>query len=67
MCKNFSPRPTRREMLRGAVGGFGALALHAMLAEEQTAAAANASAGVDPLAPKPTHFPPGPSASSFCT
>ncbi len=53
MMMNQSLRPTRREMLRGAVGGFGALALHAMLADESAAA----SAAVDPLAPRPTHFP----------
>jgi hypothetical protein len=39
----------RRRFLRSAGGGFGALALAAMLAEEGSAS--------DPLAPKPTHFP----------
>jgi hypothetical protein len=45
-------------MLRGAVGGFGALALHGMLADlEVPAARAAPAAGFDPLAPKAAHFP----------
>ena len=43
---------SRRDLLRSAGGGFGALALAAMLAEE---AAANPA---DPLAPKRPHFEP---------
>jgi hypothetical protein len=43
-------RVTRRELLCRAAGGFGALALAGMLADEATAPAA-----VDPLAPKRPH------------
>jgi hypothetical protein len=45
---------TRRECLRRAAGGFGAVALNAMLAD---LALAGPKAD-DPLAPKATHFPP---------
>lgn len=48
--------PTRREFLSHAAGGFGAIALGAMLADELRANPA-APAG-DSLAPKPTHFAP---------
>ena len=44
---------TRRELLLRAAGGFGAIALRALLAEQ---AAAEPSAA-DPLAPRPGHFP----------
>src|SRR5262245_61631282 len=47
------PLLTRRDLLLHAGGGFGAVALRAMLAE-QVAAGARA---VDPLAPRPVHFP----------
>jgi hypothetical protein len=40
---------TRRELLQRAAGGFGALALHALLAE--------AAPAEDPLAPRAPHFP----------
>src|SRR4051794_31180290 len=44
---------TRREFLRGAGGGFGALAVAWMLEQE-----AHAREGSDdPLAPRPPHFP----------
>ncbi len=43
--------PTRRELLTRAAGGFGAIALAGMLAEQTTAQTA------DPLAPRPAHFP----------
>jgi hypothetical protein len=46
--------PTRRSFLRRAGGGFGAVALTWLLAEE----AARAGGGsVSPLAPRPPHFP----------
>ncbi|MCA9267788.1 MAG: DUF1501 domain-containing protein [Planctomycetales bacterium] len=48
--------PTRREMLKAAAGGFGAVALHAMLADEARAGERPASA--DPLAPKQPHHAP---------
>ena len=41
--------PSRRQMLRSVGGGFGALALSAILAEEASAAS--------PLAPRSPHFP----------
>ena len=44
---------SRRDFLRSAGGGFGALALGALAAEE---AAASAPAPADPLAPKKPHF-----------
>jgi hypothetical protein len=47
--------PTRREMLRRAGAGFGSLALAALLAEE--AAAAQPVGGLNPLSPRPPHFP----------
>ncbi|HYH67359.1 MAG TPA: DUF1501 domain-containing protein [Urbifossiella sp.] len=47
---------SRRDLLRSAGGGFGALALAAMLAEE--AAAADAPGPADPLAPKRPHHEP---------
>ena len=52
----MSPTPTRREMLARAAGGFGAIALNAMLADEMPASDAVATA--DPLAPKQPHFAP---------
>jgi Protein of unknown function (DUF1501) len=45
------PLPTRRELLTRAAGGFGAIALAGMLADEAVADSA------DPLAPRPAHFP----------
>ena len=42
---------TRREFLTDAFGGFGALALASLVADE-------ARGGADPLAPKPPHFGP---------
>ncbi|MEX2185417.1 MAG: DUF1501 domain-containing protein [Pirellulales bacterium] len=47
--------PTRREFLSRAAGGFGTLALGAMLADELRA---DAGKDVDPLAAKPPHFAP---------
>ena len=48
--------PTRREVLQRAVGGFGAIALHGMLADETRADDVKSSA--DPLAPKKPHHQP---------
>jgi hypothetical protein len=48
--------PTRRELLRLAGGGFGAVALAGMLAEVQ--ASESPPAAVDPLAPRQPHFAP---------
>jgi hypothetical protein len=49
---SFQPL-TRRAMLQRSAGGFGYLALQAMLGREQARAAVE-----NPLAPKPTHFAP---------
>ena len=52
-CNNFLHQPTnRRDMLRWCANGFGAVALSALSAEGQSSTLNN------PLAPKPTHFPP---------
>ncbi len=48
--------PTRRDVLTRAAGGFGALALYSMLADERPAIGSESSA--DPLAPKQPHFAP---------
>ena len=48
--------PTRREVLQRAVGGFGAIALHGLLADESRADDAKSSA--DPLSPKKPHHRP---------
>jgi hypothetical protein len=44
---------SRRDVLQRAAGGFGAIALSAMLADF-----AKANVPADPLAPRPPHFPP---------
>jgi hypothetical protein len=46
--------PNRRQLLHRAAGGFGAIALSALLAEE---AAAEAPRAIDPLAPRQPHHP----------
>src|SRR5437870_5409239 len=48
---------SRREFLRLAGGGFGALALAALAAEETRGLTAPGSPGMDPFAPKKPHFP----------
>jgi hypothetical protein len=54
------PAPDRRAFLRNAGGGFGAIALAALLAEEGKLAAGdrrdNPGGSLDPLAPKDPHF-----------
>lgn len=50
--------PSRREMLRQAGGGAGLLALAGILADEGLIAPAQAAdPALDPLAPRPAHFP----------
>ena len=49
--------PSRRSFLRTAAGGFGSLALHAML-QQSASAKSNVEAGGSPLAVKPPHFAP---------
>ena len=53
---NATQYPTRREVLQRAVGGFGAIALHGMLADETRAEDTRSSAV--PLAPKQPHHAP---------
>src|SRR6516225_10133081 len=45
---------SRREFLAGAGGGFGMLALAALMDQERLIASTQE---IDPLAPKPPHFP----------
>ncbi len=55
---NHVSRPTsRREFLLRAGGGFGGLALAALLARDASAGTAARCAAANPLAPKPPHFP----------
>jgi hypothetical protein len=53
-------QPTRRNFLAQAAGGFGAIALGAMLGDELRASASSNGDpnNADPLAAKPTHFAP---------
>ncbi len=53
---NELQRISRRELLQNAAGGFGSLALAAMLAQESPAGQ-TATAAIDPLVPKTSHFP----------
>ena len=55
---HFPPATSRREWLRQAGGGLGALALAWMLQEEAARAGAFAIDPADPLAPRPPHFAP---------
>jgi hypothetical protein len=57
-CGRFQPAPlTRRDMLLRCANGFGAVAL-ATLLSDRAFAGEPAPADKDPLAPRPTHFPP---------
>ena len=51
-CNRFLRPKTRREMLHDCANGFGLMALAALFGEEELRAAP-----LNPLAPKPTHFP----------
>lgn len=65
-CRRYHPLPlTRREMLGRCAGGFGAVALTALMARPEFGGfvraepdAADSTPGGTPLAPRPTHFPP---------
>src|SRR5690606_12246933 len=58
-CGRFAPRPlTRREMLWRCAGGFGGVALAALLGSDASSAEANIDAAKSPFAPRPTHFEP---------
>src|SRR4051812_24905941 len=46
---------SRRELLQNAAGGFGGLALAALMAQE-TPASESMAGPIDPLAPKASHF-----------
>src|SRR6185436_13521679 len=50
-------RPSRRDLLKSASGGFGMLALAGMLGQNGVASAKEASSKPGPLAPKEPHFP----------
>ena len=52
-CNNFSPRSTRRSMLRNSACGFGQIALSGLLAQR---AFASATKDVYPFLPKQPHF-----------
>jgi hypothetical protein len=49
--------PTRRDFFRRAGGGFGMLALAGVLEQKGLLTAAEPAAGLNPLAPRPSHFP----------
>lgn len=49
-------RPDRRNVLRMAANGFGAVALESLLQRDLRAAGASSTARVNPLAEKPQHF-----------
>lgn len=49
--------PSRRDFLRRAGGGFGSLALASLLADEARADERRPASALDPLAPRPAHFP----------
>jgi hypothetical protein len=54
----FLPAPlSRRDLLRQAANGFGAVALAALLGERAFAGEPAPSADKNPLAPRPPHFP----------
>lgn len=56
-CRCYRPPPlSRRDMLAQCAGGFGAMALAALLNER--AAKEAVAAAQSPVAPRPTHFPP---------
>jgi hypothetical protein len=56
MSISLRPNVSRRDMLRVAGTGFGALALHGLLAGESQAAAVT-TRSLNPLAPLPPHYP----------
>ena len=53
-CHRFTPVFSRRELLRSSAGGFGWLALRALMADER----ASGAAMENPLAARPPHFVP---------
>jgi hypothetical protein len=49
--------PTRRDFFRRAGGGFGMLALAGLLDQQKLLATSEPAPGLNPLAPRPSHFP----------
>ena len=65
---NISFRPTRRDLLSAAAGGFGAIALRGILAEKPARRVHQPKhQSRDPLAADKPHFAPAPSPSSSST
>src|SRR4051812_18957740 len=60
-CGRYNPRPlTRRDMLARCAGGFGAVALAALVGDRAYGAEApNTGAPPNPFAARPPHFRPG--------
>ena len=57
-CGRFvSPPISRRDMLARCANGFGAVALAALLGDEVYGADISPQRDVDPMAPKPSHYP----------
>ena len=58
-CNHFlNPGCSRRQMLRQCAGGFGAVALAALMADRAFGAAPSPAAPLDPFAPRPPHHLP---------
>jgi hypothetical protein len=58
-CGRFAGTPvSRRQMLVRCANGFGAVALAALRAERASGAPGAPEGATNPLAPRPTHFPP---------
>ena len=57
-CRRFvAPPISRRDMLARCANGFGAVALAALLGDEAYGADIAPGPGVDPMAPRPSHYP----------
>ena len=58
-CRRYIPTPvSRRDMLRRCAGGFGAMALAALLGDRAYGASTSPPAAAGPFAPRATHFAP---------
>src|SRR5689334_13372026 len=56
-CRRLLPQPlSRRELLARCLGGFGAVAMSALLAEQDGGKLLAAEDQQNPFAPKPPHF-----------
>ena len=58
LIEKMNRLPHRREFLTQAAGGFGSIALAAMLADEARSAENASALSADPLSPKLPHFAP---------